>query len=200
MFLNPGDKLLLATHNHEKVREITPFLQTFNFNIVIATDLGIPEPEETEDSFTGNALLKARFCSNYSKLPALADDSGLCVDALNGSPGIYSARWAGPNKDFYAAMAKVERLMVDTLNRKAHFICALALVLPDGEEQVFMARIDGTISMSPKGQYGLGYDPIFIPEGHDQTFGEMLPHIKDQISHRTKAINQLTEYLNRFHC
>ena len=149
------------------------------------------EPEETEATFVGNALLKARHAARLSGLPALADDSGLSVAGLDGAPGIYSARWAGPGKDFTIAMARIARELGDTPDRRAWFTCALAVAWPDGSELVEEGRVDGTLTLLPRGDRGFGYDPIFIPEGGVLTFGEMEPAAKDAMSHRARAFEKL---------
>jgi XTP/dITP diphosphohydrolase len=190
--LEPGTKIVVATHNPGKVRELGLLLEG-RFNLVSAGELGLPEPEETEVSFVGNALLKARFAADASGLIALSDDSGLSVTALGGEPGIYSARWAGPGKDFYEAMAKVERRMDDSDDKSTHawFTCALAVAWPHGPAFVVEGRIDGNLTFPPRGLNGFGFDPIFVPEGHQMTFGEMDPKAKDDMSHRMRAFDQL---------
>jgi XTP/dITP diphosphohydrolase len=190
--LEPGTKIVVATHNPGKVRELGLLLEG-RFNLVSAGELGLPEPEETEVSFVGNALLKARLAANASGLIALSDDSGLSVTALGGEPGIYSARWAGPGKDFYEAMAKVERRMDDSDDKSTHawFTCALAVAWPHGPAFVVEGRIDGNLTFPPRGLNGFGFDPIFVPEGHQMTFGEMDPKAKDDMSHRMRAFDQL---------
>jgi len=190
--LEPGARLLVATHNPGKARELAEILEN-RFVLVTAGELGLPEPEETEASFVGNALLKARQAADASGLPALADDSGMSVAALDGAPGIYSARWAGPDRDFYAAMRKVEQRLEETgaEDRAAWFTCALALAWPHGAAVVVEGRIDGTLTFPPRGTRGFGYDPIFVPEGGTRTFGEMDPAAKDAISHRARAFAKL---------
>lgn len=190
--LEPGTKIVVATHNPGKVRELGLLLDG-RFNLVSAGELNLPEPEETEVSFVGNALLKARLAADASGLIALSDDSGLSVTALGGAPGIYSARWAGPDKDFYEAMAKVERRMMESDDKSTHawFTCALAVAWPHGPAFVVEGRVDGHLTFPPRGLNGFGYDPIFVLEGQDLTFGEMDPKIKDDLSHRMKAFDQL---------
>ncbi|MEY3259364.1 MAG: hypothetical protein RIT46_193 [Pseudomonadota bacterium] len=190
--LEPRTKIVVATHNPGKVRELGLLLEG-RFNLVSAGELGLPEPEETEVSFVGNALLKARLAADASGLIALSDDSGLSVTALGGEPGIYSARWAGPGKDFYEAMAKVERRMDDSDDKSTHawFTCALAVAWPHGPAFVVEGRIDGNLTFPPRGLNGFGFDPIFVPEGHQMTFGEMDPKAKDDMSHRMRAFDQL---------
>ncbi len=190
--LEPGTKIVVATHNPGKVRELGLLLEG-RFNLVSAGELGLPEPEETEVSFVGNALLKARLAADASGLIALSDDSGLSVTALGGEPGIYSARWAGPGKDFYEAMAKVERRMDESDDKSTHawFTCALAVAWPHGPAFVVEGRVDGHLTFPPRGLNGFGFDPIFVPEGHQMTFGEMDPKAKDDMSHRMRAFDQL---------
>jgi XTP/dITP diphosphohydrolase len=190
--LEPGAKLVVATHNPGKARELAEILEN-RFQLVTAGELGLGEPEETEQTFLGNALLKARAAADASGLPALADDSGLSVTALEGAPGIYSARWAGPEKDFAIAMAKVEERLAETdgEDRSAWFTCALALAWPQGPAVVVEGRVDGTLAFPPRGTRGFGYDPIFLPDGHAVTFGEMEPAAKDAMSHRARAFAKL---------
>lgn len=191
--LDKGDVLVVASHNKGKVVEIGDLVRPFGIETVSAGDLDLPEPEETETTFIGNALLKARAAADASGKVALADDSGLCVDALNGAPGIYSARWAGPSKDFSVAMEKVHTALEDVGgdNRTAHFICALALAWPDGHSEVFEGRVDGFLVWPPRGDKGFGYDPIFQPLTEDITFGEMDPDRKHGMSHRADAFRQM---------
>lgn len=190
--LEPGTKIVVATHNPGKVRELGLLLEG-RFNLVSAGELNLPEPEETEVSFVGNALLKARLAADASGLIALSDDSGLSVSALGGAPGIYSARWAGPDKDFNEAMAKVESRMNDSDDKSTHawFTCALAVAWPHGPAFVVEGQIVGNLTFPPRGLNGFGYDPIFVPEGHQMTFGEMDPKAKDDMSHRMRAFDQL---------
>jgi XTP/dITP diphosphohydrolase len=192
--LAPGARLVVATHNPGKVPELAALLDG-RFDLVSAGALGLPEPEETETTFTGNALLKARHAARLSGLPALADDSGLSVAGLDGAPGVYSARWAGPDKDFVVAMARVEGELAGNPDRRAWFSCALAVVWPDGLEIVEEGRIDGTLTFPARGRRGFGYDPIFVPEGGVLTFGEMEPAAKDAISHRARAFAKLKAVL-----
>ena len=193
--LSPGDKLVIASHNQGKVREIRELLAPYRLDIVGAADLGLPEPEETGSTFADNAKLKAEAASLASKLPALADDSGLSVAALDGAPGVYSARWAGPTKDFRIAMARVENEMRDSGNpdKRAHFVCVLALSAPGVATEIFEGRAYGAIDFPPRGQFGFGYDPIFMPEGHRFTFAEMDPKAKHAISHRAKAFEKFVK-------
>ena len=190
--LPPGVRIVAATHNPGKARELQALLDG-RFEVVAAGDIHLPEPEETEATFMGNALLKARAAADASGLMALADDSGLSVAALDGAPGVYSARWAGPDKDFASAMAKVEQRLVEaeTDDARAWFTSALALAWPDGPAVVVEGRIDGLLRFPPRGDKGFGYDPIFVPEGYDQSFGELENAIKDQISHRARAFAKL---------
>ena len=190
--LAPG-KLVIASHNAGKVREINALLAPYGIEAISAAELDLPEPEETGTTFVANAELKALQAADLSGLPALADDSGLCVDALGGDPGIFSARWAGESKDFDLAM----RLVEDRLNeepdmaRSAHFTCALALAWPDGHVEWFEGRVDGMLVWPPRGGNGFGYDPMFLPDGHIQTFGEMDADAKHAMSHRADAFRQL---------
>jgi XTP/dITP diphosphohydrolase len=190
--LEMGSKLVAATHNPGKVPEIAALLDG-RFEIVTAGELGLPEPDETESTFVGNALLKARHAADLSGLPALADDSGLSVKALEGAPGIYSARWAGPTKDFAMAMKKVEERIEETGSEdvSAWFTSALAVAWPNGPAVVVEGRVDGTLVFPGRGTRGFGYDPIFVPEGHETTFGEMEPAAKDAMSHRARAFAKL---------
>lgn len=185
-----GDTLVIASHNQGKVREIAVLLGAYVARFPSAGELGLAEPEETETSFIGNATLKARAAAIGSNLPALADDSGLVVPALDGSPGIYSARWAGPTKDFRIAMDRVEREL-GTGDRAAHFVCSLALAWPDGHVEAVEGQVHGQLMFPARGERGFGYDPIFIPNGYAITFGEMAPDEKHRISHRADAFRQL---------
>lgn len=187
------DKLIIATHNPGKLREIRELLAPFGIEVTSAGERGLPEPDETETTYIGNALLKARAASQATGLLALADDSGFSVAALNGDPGIYSARWAGPDKDFGLAMQMVLDKMGDTSNRAGAFICSLALVWPDGHEEAVEGRVDGQVADAPRGNQGFGYDPLFIPDGYEITFGEMDPAKKKAMSHRADAFRQLVE-------
>ncbi len=193
MRLPRGSQLVVASHNAGKVREIKALLGPHGIVAVSAGDLGLPEPEETGASFAANAELKALASAKGSGHAALADDSGLCVDALDGAPGIYSARWAGPTKDFRVAINRIH----DELRRKglttskAHFVCALTLAMPSGEMQTFQGEVHGALSFPPRGDHGFGYDPIFIADGMDQTFAEIDPARKHAMSHRAKAFEKL---------
>lgn len=195
MRLAPGSTLVIASHNQGKVREIRDLLAPFALSIKGAAELGLPEPEETGSSFADNALLKARAAAEASGETALADDSGLSVAALDGAPGIYSARWAGDNRDFGAAMARVERELkaCKTNNYSAKFVCALAVATPDGESIVFEGAVCGRLVFPPRGGNGFGYDPIFVADGLQETFGEIEPAVKHGMSHRTRAFKMLAE-------
>jgi len=191
--LAPG-KLVIASHNEGKVREIRELLTPYGIEPVSAASLGLPEPEETGTTFIANAELKARAAADLSGLPALADDSGLCVDALRGDPGIFSARWAGEAKDFGLAMRLVNQHVEEAgpeAGRDAHFICALSLCWPDGHIESFEGRVDGTLIWPPRGDKGFGYDAMFQPLGHDISFGEMDPDAKHAMSHRADAFAKL---------
>ncbi len=188
--LTPGARLVIATHNPGKLREIAALLAPHGVSAVSAGELGLPEPEETEDSFTGNARLKALAAAAGSGLPALADDSGFCVAALGGAPGVVSARWAGPDKDFAAAMARVHREAGAGPDKRAWFVCALCLAWPDGHADTFYARAEGNTVWPPRGANGFGYDPMFVPAGGTLSYGEMHPHEKHAVSHRARAFAQ----------
>lgn len=188
------ETLLIATHNEGKAREISDLLQSYVPRFVTAGSLGLCEPEETGSTFSENAVLKARCAAQSAKMLALADDSGLCVHALGGEPGIYSARWAGPQKDFMSAMQRVHDALGDSLDRSASFICVLALAWPDGHTKTFEGRIDGTLIWPPRGEKGFGYDPFFVPNGYLMSFAEMDPMVKHQMSHRAQAFDKLVEY------
>lgn len=185
--------LVIATHNQGKLQEIRALLADQDIEVFSASDLDLNEPQETEDSFTGNARLKARAASDATGLVALADDSGLIIDSLGGAPGIYSARWAGPGKDFSVAMQMVEAKLSESksTDRRAHFICSLSLFWPDGFDVTVEGRVDGQIVWPPRGDQGFGYDPIFLPNGQNHTFGEMEPSQKHAIDHRADAFAQL---------
>ena len=187
-----GDRLVIASHNRGKVEEISALLAPFAIHAVSAGALGIAEPEETGDSFEANAALKAKAAAGASGLPAIADDSGLVVLALGGAPGIYSARWAGPDKDFRIAMQRVHRELADR-DRSARFVAALALVWPDGDTEIFRGEVAGKLVWPPRGDRGFGYDPIFAPDGGAATFGEIEPAEKHKISHRARAFAKLVE-------
>lgn len=192
LILKAGTTLVAATHNPGKAKELVALLDG-RFEILAAGSLGLPEPDETESTFTGNALLKARHAARQSGHIAIADDSGLSVAALEGSPGIFSARWAGPSKDFAAAMNKVEERIIETgsQDRSAWFTSALAVAWPDGPAVVVEGRVVGQLVFPGRGDRGFGYDPIFVPEGYSLTFGEMDPAQKDALSHRARAFGKL---------
>jgi XTP/dITP diphosphohydrolase len=190
--LQAGMRLVVASHNAGKVWEIKQLIAPFGLDAVSAGDLDLPEPEETETTFAGNARLKAVAAASASGLPALADDSGLEVDCLGGAPGIYSARWAGPTKDFSLAMSKVAEEVTQrhgwgAPGPKANFICCLCLAWPDGETEVFEGRVDGILVWPARGGNGFGYDPMFLADGKSETFGEMEPAEKHAMSHRSRA-------------
>ena len=186
-----GEKLVIATHNRGKLVEMEALLRPYHIACVSAGALGLPEPEETGLTFEANAELKARAATMASGLPALADDSGLCVEALGGAPGIYSARWAGESKDFGPAMERVERELAGKSDRRAYFVAVLSLAWPDGHIESFRGEIHGTVIWPPRGKLGFGYDPMFLPTGHTDTFGELDPAIRAQVSHRSIAFRQL---------
>ena len=187
----PGQKLVLASHNPGKLREIEALLRPHGIEVVSAGALGLPEPEEDAPDFAGNARIKALAAATASGLPALSDDSGFCVAALAGDPGVYSARWAGPAKDFQVAMAEVKARLGDTEDHRAWFVAALCMAWPDGHTETFLGRIDGEVVWPPRGGKGFGYDPIFVPAGGQRTFGEMDPDEKHAISHRARAFAQV---------
>ncbi|WP_061023603.1 RdgB/HAM1 family non-canonical purine NTP pyrophosphatase [Bradyrhizobium sp. CCH5-F6] len=199
------DKLVIATHNPGKLAEMRELLAPYGIEAVSAGELGLGEPDETGTDFRSNAAIKAIAAAQATKLPAFADDSGIVVDALDGAPGIYSARWAGPAKDFNAAMAQIERLLQErgattADKRRAHFVSALCVAWPDHHLEEVEARVDGTLVWPPRGNAGFGYDPMFLPNGHDRTFGEMtsiekhgLPPLGLGLSHRARAFVKLAE-------
>ncbi|HCH56358.1 MAG TPA: non-canonical purine NTP pyrophosphatase, RdgB/HAM1 family [Rhodospirillaceae bacterium] len=186
-------RLIIASHNSGKVREIGELLDPWSVEVVSAAELNLPEPEETGLTFAANAKLKAHAAALATKLPALADDSGLSVNALDGSPGIYSARWGGPQKDFDVAMARVNAEMGDAADRRAQFVCALALTWPDGHSEIFEGTVDGTLVWPPRGDRGFGYDPMFLGEGDTGTYGEIEPMEKHAKSHRAVAFRKLID-------
>ncbi|MGM0562356.1 MAG: RdgB/HAM1 family non-canonical purine NTP pyrophosphatase [Pseudomonadota bacterium] len=190
-----GERLVIASHNPGKVREIAALLEPFGIQVVSAGELDLPEPEETGRTFAENAALKAESAAEAAGLPALSDDSGLVVPALDGAPGIYSARWAGPDKDFALAMEKVNEKLGDSRDRHAYFVCVLALAHPGRETRVFEGRVDGTLVWPPRGSLGFGYDPMFLPDGRQETFGEMDPADKHAISHRARAFRDFETWL-----
>ena len=193
MRLPRGSQLVVASHNAGKVREIKALLGPHGIDAISAGALGLAEPEETGDTFAANARIKAQASALASGHAALADDSGLCVDALDGAPGIHSARWAGPTKDFRVAMNRIH----DELRHKglgtsaAKFVCALCIALPGGETQVFEGEVHGHLTFPPRGEHGFGYDPIFIADGMEQSFAEIDPATKHAMSHRAKAFEKL---------
>lgn len=198
-------RVIIATHNPGKLREMRELLSPYGVEAVSAGELGLPEPDETGTSFEANAIIKAETAAKAAKLPALSDDSGLCVDALGGEPGIHSARWAGPDKDFARAMRMIEeKLAAKDANtpdqRRAAFVSALVIAWPDGHRESFEARVEGTLVWPPRGTAGFGYDPMFLPDGHQRTFGEMsadekhgLPPRGQGLSHRARAFIQLAK-------
>lgn len=198
-------KLVIATHNPGKLAEMRELLAPHGVEAASAGELGLGKPDETGDTFCANARIKAIAAAQAAKLPAFADDSGLVVDALDGAPGIFSARWAGPNKDFTAAMTRIERLLQERgatvpAQRKAHFVSALCVAWPDGHLEEVEARADGSLVWPPRGSAGFGYDPTFLPDGHTRTFGEMtsiekhgLPPLGLGLSHRARAFVKLAE-------
>ena len=199
------DKLVIATHNPGKLAEMRELLAPHGIEVVSAGELGLGEPEETGNDFRSNAAIKAIAAAKATNLPSFADDSGIVVDALDGAPGIYSARWAGPSKDFAAAMAQIERLLQERgattpAKRTAHFVSALCVAWPDDHLEEVEARVDGTLIWPPRGNAGFGYDPMFLPDGYDRTFGEMtsiekhgLPPLGLGLSHRARAFVKLAE-------
>lgn len=193
--------LVIASHNEGKVREIRDLLAPLAIEVLSAGNLGLPEPEETGTSFEENAAIKALAAAQSSGKYALSDDSGLCVEDLGDAPGIYSARWAGPKKDFYHAMDKIKgelsRSNTEPEGARAYFVCVLSLASPDGKAKSFEGRVTGKLTFPPRGEKGFGYDPIFIPEGYHHTFAEMEPAAKHAISHRAKAFEKFIEYLRR---
>jgi XTP/dITP diphosphohydrolase len=195
-----GQKVLIATHNKGKLEEFREILAPFGVEAVSAGELKLPEPEETENTFEGNARIKAEAAMKASGLITIADDSGLCVDALNGAPGVYTANWAGPDRDWMMAMRTVEEKLqaagaTTTDKRGAQFMCTLCVKWPDGHEQFFVGRVPGHLSWPPKGQFGHGYDPVFVPDGETQSFGEMSHAKKNSLSHRARAVELLVREL-----
>jgi XTP/dITP diphosphohydrolase len=186
-------KLVVATHNAGKLAEFRALLSSFGVDVVSSGDLGLPEPEETGKTFLENAALKALAAAKTSNLPALADDSGLCVAALGGEPGVYSARWGGPEKDMRVAMQRVHEAMGDNEDKSACFICSLVLAWPDGHTENVEGRVDGTFVWPPRGTGGMGYDPAFVPDGETRSFAEMEGEEKNKISHRGEALRLLVE-------
>ena len=186
-----SDRLVIATHNPGKLAEIAALVAPFGVAAIGAAALDLPEPEETGTTFEANAELKALAAAARSGMPALADDSGLVVPALDGAPGIYSARWAGPERDFSHAMAQVEERLAGKSDRRAAFVAVLSLAWPDRHVETFRGEVHGTLIWPPRGTRGFGYDPIFVPEGETRTFGEIEPEKKHEISHRARAFRKL---------
>ena len=197
MKLVRGEVLVVASHNPGKLREIAELLAPFDLTIKGAAELGLAEPEETGSTFAENAALKARAAAAASGFAALSDDSGLAVAALDGAPGIYSARWAGPNKDFAIAMAEVEQALKKKNARdfSAKFVCALAIVRPNADAEIFQGEVTGHLVFPPRGNRGFGYDPIFVADGLHETFGEIDPSRKHAMSHRARAFAKLKQHL-----
>ena len=191
MILPRSSRLVLASHNSGKLREIAALVAPHGIEMISAGELGLAEPEETEADFAGNARLKAALAARAAGLPALADDSGFCIASLGGAPGVLSARWAGPAKDFDAAMARVQAESAGSADDRAWFVCVLSLAWPDGNTASFMGRVDGAKTWPPRGDRGFGYDPMFIPHGERRTYGEMPPEEKHAGSHRARAMAQL---------
>jgi len=189
--LGPG-KLVIATHNPGKLAEIADLTRGFGLDCVSAGSLGVSEPDETGTTFEANAALKARHACAATGLPSLADDSGLCVDALDGDPGVYTANRAGPKRDWMRAMRMVEAALDGAPNRRAHFVSVLALAWPDGHVEIFRGEVAGDLVWPPRGSKGFGYDPMFVPVGHAVTFAEMEPALKHRISHRAVAFEKFT--------
>lgn len=195
-----GEKVVIATHNKGKLEEFAELLKPYGVTSVAASALGLSEPEETETTFKGNARLKALHASKATKLISIADDSGLCVDALKGEPGVYTADWAGPSRDWSMAMRLVEEKLhaaqaVTAEQRHADFVCTLCVIWPDGEERFYEGRVDGHLVWPPRGHFGHGYDPVFVPDGEKVTFGEMTHARKNHISHRARALEKLVRDL-----
>jgi XTP/dITP diphosphohydrolase len=189
--LAPGSKLILASHNQGKLAELTELLRPYRIEIASAGALGLPEPDETASDFAGNARIKALAAAATTGWPAFSDDSGFCAAALGGEPGVLSARWGGPEKDFSKAMALVNERAGASADRRAWFVAALCLGWPDGHTETFVGRVDGTMVWPPRGDKGFGYDPMFVAEGRTQTFGEMEPDAKHALSHRARAFAQV---------
>jgi XTP/dITP diphosphohydrolase len=197
-----GERLILASHNQGKIQEISALLAPLSITVIPADTMGLPEPEETGSSFAENALIKAKAAATAGRLPALADDSGLAVEALLGEPGIYSARWSGPARDFAMAMRILQEKLASAgasapERRRAEFICVLSLCVPEGWHKEFEGRVAGRLVWPPRGTLGFGYDPMFMPDGYDMTFGEMPPDAKHGISHRAAAFRKFHEYLEQ---
>jgi XTP/dITP diphosphohydrolase len=195
-----GEKVLIATHNKGKLEEFREILAPHGVDAVSAGEMGLGEPEETENTFEGNARIKAKAACDASGLITIADDSGLCVDALDGAPGVYTANWAGPNRDWMMAMRTVEEKLqaagATTPDRRtAQFMATLCVMWPDGHEEFFVGIVPGHLSWPPRGAFGHGYDPVFVPEGETQSFGEMTHEKKNTLSHRARAVEQMVKAL-----
>lgn len=193
-------KIVIATHNKGKLEEFAALLKPYGVEAVSAGALGLPEPVETENTFAGNARIKALSAMTASGLIAVSDDSGLCVEALDGEPGVYTADWAGPDRDWNRAMRLVEEKLAargatTPDKRRAYFACTLCVIWPDGEERIYEGRAHGTLAWPPRGQLGHGYDPMFVPDGETRTFAELAPEEKNRISHRARALEQLVRDL-----
>ena len=188
-----GPKLVVASHNKGKLVEMADLLRPFGLECVSAGSLGVIEPEETGLTFEANAALKARHTADATKLPALADDSGMCVDALDGDPGVFTANWAGPKRDWARAMRMVEAALNGNPDRRAQFVSVLSIAWPDGHVETFRGEVAGTLVWPPRGTKGFGYDPVFVPQGHSQTFAEMEPALKHTISHRAVAFTKFRD-------
>ncbi len=197
--LFPEQKLVLASHNAGKRREFEKLLALPGISLLDAAALSLPEPAETGTSFSENARIKARAACRAARLPALADDSGLCVAALDGAPGIHSARWAGPEKNFAGAMEKIRRLLAgkNRMPARAAFVAALCLAFPDDKMIAVEGRVEGSLVFPPRGANGFGYDPLFVPDGHGRTFGEMTAEEKAALSHRARALALLRKELEK---
>lgn len=198
-----GPELVIASHNHGKLREIDALVKPLGMQALSAAALNLPEPDETGDTFEANAEIKSLSACSLSGKAALADDSGMTVEALSGAPGIYSARWAGPQKDFALAIERVRQEIAATganpQGARAAFVCVLALSIPHQETLFFRGEVQGSLTFPPRGKNGFGYDPIFVPDGHVQSFGEMSAEEKHAISHRAIAFAQFVSFLNRLH-
>jgi XTP/dITP diphosphohydrolase len=199
MSANLGSRIVLASHNAGKLTEFQGLLAPLGVEVVSAGALGLPEPEETGDTFTANALLKAHAAAQAAGIPALSDDSGMSVAALDGAPGIYSARWAGANKDFAAAMQRVsselEARNVAPNGADAQFVCVIALAMPDGTAHTFEGILPGKLVFPPRGEKGFGYDPCFVPQGESRSFGEMTLEEKHTMSHRARAVTAFLQWV-----
>lgn len=191
------NKLVVASHNPGKIREIRELLAPYHIEVLGGIDFNLAEPEEHAESFKGNAQIKSRYFARHTGLPSLSDDSGLVIPALNGEPGIHSARWAGKNKDFKTAMRRIESELMEKTGKAedqpAHFVCVLSLSKPDGRAKSFEGKVFGTLTFPPRGEKGFGYDPIFVPEGYHITFGEMESAEKHAISHRARAFRKFVD-------